>query len=67
MSSSRITSRKGLSTNTDVQITKSLPNESRSESAVAVNPLYSSNLIAASKKFIDPKKYDFTVSTSFSS
>lgn len=45
----------------DVQITQSQPNQSRSESVVAINPTNFSNLIAASKKFIDPAKYHFTV------
>lgn len=50
----------------DVQITSSATNESRSESVVAVNPTNSQNLICASKKFIDPHKYHFTISTAFS-
>ncbi len=50
----------------DVQVTKSSPNQSRSESAVAINPINNSNIVAASKKFIDPQKYRFTISTSYS-
>jgi hypothetical protein len=43
------------------QVTFSNPNQSRSESAVAINPLNPQNMIAISKKFIDPVKYHFTV------
>ena len=45
---------------TDVQVTSSAPNQSRSESVVAVNPTNSQNMICASKKFIDPNAYHFT-------
>src|SRR2546426_9857139 len=55
-----------LSAGTDVQVTSSAPNQSRSESVVGINPTNSQNLICASKKFIDPQKYHFTISTSFS-
>src|SRR5216684_4524775 len=55
-----------LSEGTDVKITSSLPNQSRSESIVIVNPTNTQNLICASKKFIDPQKYHITISTSFS-
>ncbi|MDB5071328.1 MAG: exo-alpha-sialidase [Candidatus Eremiobacteraeota bacterium] len=51
---------------TDVQVTSSASNQSRSESVVVVNPTNAKNLICASKKFIDPVKYHFTISTSFS-
>jgi hypothetical protein len=51
---------------TDVKVTSSAPNQSRSESVVIVNPTNTQNLICASKKFIDPQKYHFTISTSFS-
>src|SRR6476620_10007433 len=51
---------------TDVRITTSTANQSRSESVVGVNPTNKQNLIAASKKFIDPQVYHFTVSTSYS-
>jgi hypothetical protein len=49
----------------DVQVTSSAKNQSRSESVVAINPTNSQNMICASKKFIDPQKYHFTISTSF--
>jgi hypothetical protein len=51
---------------TDVRITSSAANQSRSESVVGVNPTNPQNLICASKKFIDPQKYHFTISTSYS-
>jgi hypothetical protein len=56
----------GLFPGPDVQATQSNPNQSRSESVVAINPTDTSNLIAASKKFIDPVKYHFTVAPVFS-
>lgn len=56
----------GLFPGTDVQATHSQPKQSRSESVVAINPLAPSNLIAASKKFIDPAKYHFTVAAVYS-
>ena len=49
----------------DVRVTVSAANQSRSESVVVVNPLNSQNMICASKKFIDPQKYHFTISTSY--
>jgi hypothetical protein len=55
-----------LSDGLDVQVTSSLANQSRSESVVVVNPTNTQNLICASKKFIEPQKYHFTISTSFS-
>jgi hypothetical protein len=51
----------GIFPGTDRQVTVSNQNQSRSESAIAVNPTNQSNLIAISKKFIDPVKYHFTV------
>jgi hypothetical protein len=51
----------GIFPGVDRKITTSLPNQSRSESAVAINPLNSANMIAISKKFIDPALYHFTV------
>lgn len=51
----------GMFPGTDRQVTFSNPNESRSESSVAINPLNQQNMIAVSKKFIDPAKYHFTV------
>jgi hypothetical protein len=56
----------GLADGLDVQITSSAANQSRSESVVGVNPTNPQNLICASKKFIDPQKYHFTISTSYS-
>jgi len=56
----------GLFPSGNVKVTTSQPNQSRSESTVAVNPLNPNNLIAASKNFIDPQKYQFTLSTSWS-
>ena len=38
----------------------------RSESSVAVNPTNPLNLVAGSKKFINPHKYDFTLATVYS-
>jgi hypothetical protein len=61
-----VTEQFSLLTGVDVQVTSSTPSQSRSESIVGVNPLNSQNLICASKKFIDPQKYHFTISTSFS-
>jgi hypothetical protein len=55
-----------LTDGTDVRITSSAANESRSESVVGVNPTNKQNLICASKKFINPQKYYFTISTSYS-
>jgi len=51
----------GMFPGNDRQATFSKPNQSRSESAVAINPLNPANMIAISKKFIDPTKYHFTV------
>ena len=56
----------GLADGTDVRITSSAPDQSRSESIVGVNPTNAQNLICASKKFIDPQLYHFTISTSHS-
>src|SRR3981081_4243866 len=55
-----------LAAGADVKITSSTPSQSRSESVVGVNPTNSQNLICASQRFIDPKKYHFTISTSYS-
>lgn len=51
----------GMFPSTDRQVTFSNPSQSRSESAVAINPLNPQNMIAISKKFIDPAIYHFTV------
>ena len=56
----------GLFPGSDVRATQSNANQSRSESVVGINPTDTSNLIAASKKFIDPAKYHFTVAAVFS-
>lgn len=51
----------GMFPGSDQRVTFSNASQSRSESAVAVNPTNPSNIIAISKKFIDPVKYHFTV------
>jgi hypothetical protein len=51
----------GMFPSADRQVTFSNSNQSRSESAVSINPLNPGNMIAISKKFIDPAKYHFTV------
>jgi hypothetical protein len=51
----------GMFPGTDRRVTTSSASQSRSESAIAVNPTNESNIIAISKKFIDPAKYHFTV------
>ncbi len=51
----------GIFPGTDRQVTSSNSNQSRSESAIAINPKNAMNMIAVSKKFIDPVKYHFTV------
>ncbi len=58
---------RGLFQGPDIRVTHSQSNESRSESVVAINPTNSSNIIAASKKFIDPAKYHFTVAVVYTS
>ena len=50
----------------DVQVTHSASNQCRSESVVGVNPANPANLICTSKKFINPQKYQFTISASYS-
>ena len=50
----------GMFPGVDRKITTSLPNQSRSESAVAINPMNTANMIAISKKFVDPALYHFT-------
>ena len=49
----------------DVRVTTSANNQSRSESVVSINPKNSQNMICASKKFTDPHNYRSTISTSF--
>lgn len=49
----------GLFAETDHRATMSLPSQSRSESAVAINPRNESNVVGASKKFIEPAVYHF--------
>jgi hypothetical protein len=51
----------GMFPGTDRQVTVSTPKQSRSESAVAINPIDSTNMIAVSKKFVEPAFYHFTV------
>ena len=48
------------------RVTVSQQNEARSESAVAVNPANSNNMICASKKFYDRAQYESTIGISFS-
>lgn len=55
----------GLFPGVDERITTSTPKQSRSESALAINPNDPANLIAVSKRFIDPAKYHFTVAPVF--
>lgn len=61
MGISQLFTKYGMFPGSDRQVTFSAPNESRSESSVAVNPLNSQNMITVSKKFINPKWYWFTV------
>lgn len=49
----------GLFPGKNQRATNSSANQSRSESAIAVNPRNEQNLVGASKKFIDPAKYQF--------
>jgi hypothetical protein len=48
------------------RVTTSSASQSRAESVVGVNPTNARNLICASKKFIKPEQYQFTISTSYS-
>ena len=45
----------------NIQVTSGTPKQARSESVIAVNPCNRNNLIAASKKFSNPKTYKNTV------
>src|SRR5215831_7010845 len=47
----------GLFPSGNVRATTSGPKEARSESCIAINPLKSSHMVGASKKFIDPAIY----------
>lgn len=49
----------GLFPGKDERATSSSAMQSRSESAIAVNPQNESNMVGASKKFIDPAEYHF--------
>ena len=51
----------GLFPHGNIQVTSGTPNQARSESIIAVNPRDRNNLIAASKKFSNPKTYRFTI------
>src|SRR6266540_2102449 len=51
----------GLFPGVDVQVTSGPPKQARSESIIVSNPVNSSNLIAASKKFSNPQTYRFTM------
>ena len=64
--STKIFTKLGLFPGTDNQVTSSNAKQSRSESVVSVNPTNTNNLIAASKKFIDPLIYHFTIGVSYS-
>jgi hypothetical protein len=43
------------------RVTYTIPNNARSESAIAVNPLNPYNMVAGSKLFTNPKKYEFSL------
>src|SRR4051812_25440657 len=49
----------GLFKTGNKRATVSSPMQSRSESAIAINPKNANNMIGASKKFIDPAVYKF--------
>lgn len=49
----------GLFPGKDSRATSSSALQARSESVIAINPLDESNMVGASKKFIDPDKYHF--------
>ena len=52
--------RRPVSVGPNVQVTfDSNPNNDRSESSLAVNPLNASNMVGSSKKFTDPATYSF--------
>jgi hypothetical protein len=51
----------GLFRTGNVRATTSTPQQSRSESAVAINPNNSDNMVGVSKKFIDPAVYKFII------
>src|SRR5262245_31570804 len=51
----------GLYPGADSRATTSTKTQSRSESVLAINPLNEANMVGASKKFIDPAKYHFTL------
>ncbi len=53
--------RYGLFPEDNVQVTSGNSNQARSESVIAVNPRNKNNLIAASKKFSNPKTYRNTI------
>lgn len=48
--------------NSRVTISKS-PKNARSESSIAINPRNPYNMVAASKRFTDPTKYEFSLAT----
>ena len=60
------TVRLGLFPGTDNRATTSTAKQSRSESVVAINPLNESNVVGASKKFIEPSLYHFTLAPIYS-
>src|SRR5579872_1693753 len=56
----KLFTRNGVFPSANIQVTSGRPKEARSESAVAVNPIDSKNIIAISKKFSHPETYRFT-------
>jgi hypothetical protein len=61
MPPSKIFTQYGLFPGSDIQVTSGTPKQARSESIIAINPANPTNLIAASKKFSNPKTYRFTI------
>ena len=51
----------GLFPQRNIQVTAGTLQQARSESVLAINPRDRNNLIAASKKFSNPKTYRFTI------
>lgn len=62
----KLFTKQGLFPGADIQVTHSTPKQSRSESVISINPTNVHNLISASKKFIDPLIYHFTIGVSYS-
>ncbi len=51
----------GLFPQDNIQVTSGTPQQARSESIIAANPQNKNNLIAASKKFVNPQAYLFNI------